>query len=48
MGPGGLNFRVRDGNGCDPSGMIAGNLEKQSSVISRQLSVEAECSLADS
>jgi hypothetical protein len=24
MGPGGLNFRVRDGNGCDPSGMIAG------------------------
>src|SRR3989442_1098488 len=25
MGPGGLNYRVRDGNGCGPSGMIAGN-----------------------
>ena len=24
IGPGGLNFRVRDGNGCDPSGMVAG------------------------
>src|SRR2546429_6154880 len=23
MGPGGLNYRVRDGNGCGPSGMIA-------------------------
>ena len=21
IGPGGLNYRVRDGNGCDPSGM---------------------------
>ena len=29
MGPGGLNFRVRDGNGCDPSGMIAGKLLKK-------------------
>ncbi len=26
MGPGGLNFRVRDGNGCGPSGKIAGKL----------------------
>ncbi len=26
IGPGGLNFRVRDGNGCFPSGMIAGKL----------------------
>ena len=23
-GPGGLNGRVRDGNGCDPAGMVAG------------------------
>ena len=30
MGPGGLNYRVRDGNGCDPSGMIAGKLLKSS------------------
>src|SRR6266705_3297142 len=27
IGPGGLNFRVRDGNGCDPSGMATGNCE---------------------
>ena len=25
MGLGGLNFRVRDGNGWDPSGMATGN-----------------------
>ena len=37
MGPGGLNFRVRDGNGCDPSGMIAGNLEKQVSGAGYQV-----------
>ena len=36
MGPGGLNFRVRDGNGCDPSGKIAGNLLKE--AVSVQLS----------
>ena len=26
IGPGGLNFRVRDGIGCGPSGKTAGNL----------------------
>src|ERR1700741_3789491 len=26
VGPARLNFRVRDGNGCDPRGMITGNL----------------------
>ena len=26
IGPGGLNFRVRDGNGCGPSGIAAGKL----------------------
>ena len=26
IGPGGLNFRVRDGIGCGPSGNAAGNL----------------------
>ena len=26
MGPGGLNFRVRDGNGCDPVDKITGKL----------------------
>ncbi len=25
IGPGGLNFRVRDGNGCGPSGKVTGN-----------------------
>lgn len=25
IGPGGLNFRVRNGNGCGPSGITAGN-----------------------
>ena len=25
IGPGGLNFRVRDGNGCGPSGNATGN-----------------------
>ena len=24
IGPGGLNFRVRDGNGCGPSGVVTG------------------------
>ena len=32
MGPGGLNYRVRDGNGCDPSGKIAGKLENRCQV----------------
>jgi hypothetical protein len=26
IGPARLNFRVRDGNGCDPRGLITGNL----------------------
>jgi hypothetical protein len=28
IGPARLNFRVRDGNGCDPRGMTTGNLGK--------------------
>src|ERR1700748_1203443 len=27
IGPARLNFRVRDGNGCDPRGVITGNLK---------------------
>jgi hypothetical protein len=27
IGPARLNFRVRDGNGCDPRGLITGNLK---------------------
>src|SRR5947207_13612817 len=27
IGPGGLNFRVRYGNGCGPSGIATGNRE---------------------
>src|SRR5579859_1209041 len=30
IGPARLNFRVRDGNGCDPRGMITGNFLKYS------------------
>jgi hypothetical protein len=36
IGPAGLNFRVRDGNGWIPRGMITDN--SQLSAISRQLS----------
>src|ERR1700735_3898640 len=36
IGPAGLNFRVRDGNGWIPRGMITDNSEL--SAISRQLS----------
>ena len=35
IGPARLNFRVRDGNGCDPRGMTTGNLEKLSVFDSR-------------
>src|SRR6185295_9807513 len=28
IGAGGLNFRVRNGNGCDPSAMVAGKLNE--------------------
>jgi hypothetical protein len=33
IGHGGLNFRVRYGNGCDPSGKTTGNLNFQSKSI---------------
>ena len=29
IGLGGLNFRVRDGNGCGPSGMATGNIHTE-------------------
>ena len=29
IGLGGLNFRVRDGNGCGPSGMATGNIQTE-------------------
>ncbi len=38
IGPARLNFRVRDGNGCDPRGMTTGN-SKKFSVISSKFSV---------
>ena len=38
IGPGGLNFRVRDGNGCGPSGIATGNCSScQLSAVSSQL-----------
>ncbi len=33
IGPGGLNFRVRNGNGCIPSGIATGNFFVQSQII---------------
>src|SRR5262249_25260246 len=35
IGPGGLNFRVRDGNGCGPSGIATGNRSAIEYVDSR-------------
>src|SRR5260221_4955705 len=35
IGPARLNFRVRDGNGCDPRGMTTGNLVKFSVFTSK-------------
>src|SRR5512143_164278 len=37
IGSGGLNFRVRDGNGCDPTDIATANLEKsgEAEAISR-------------
>src|SRR5208283_5563224 len=36
IGPAGLNFRVRDGNGWNPRGKITDNLEQRSLVVGRQ------------
>src|ERR1700693_921006 len=41
IGPAGLNFRVRDGNGWNPRGKITDKSE--SSAISYQLSVNSYC-----
>jgi hypothetical protein len=41
IGPAGLNFRVRDGNGWNPRGKITDKSEP--SAISRQLSVTSYC-----
>src|ERR1019366_4661057 len=41
IGPAGLNFRVRDGNGWNPRGKITDNLEP--SAISRQPSAQPCC-----
>src|SRR5260370_27584081 len=38
IGPARLNFRVRDGNGCDPRGMTTGN-SKKFSVFRSKFSV---------
>ena len=35
IGAGGLNFRVRDGNGCFPSAMVTGNGTKQTALATR-------------
>ena len=35
IGAGGLNFRVRNGNGCDPSAIATGKLVTYSKAIAR-------------
>src|ERR1700687_1727121 len=45
IGPAGLNFRVRDGNGWNPRGKITDNL--QPSAISRQLKLAVATYTAD-
>ena len=43
IGPGGLNFRVRDGNGCGPSGKAAGNRQASHAILeSRHVEAELE------
>ena len=42
IGPAGLNFRVRDGNGCFPCGKITGNLL---AVSLQQSAFSLECFL---
>ena len=37
IGLGGLNFRVRDGNGCGPSGMATGNMHTEQVFTAMQL-----------
>ena len=36
IGPAGLNFRVRDGNGCFPRGKVTDNWSRQLSAVSHQ------------
>src|SRR6266852_873950 len=46
IGPGGLNFRVRDGNGCGPSGIATGNrspIEYVDSRVQPSEVIEHEC-----
>src|SRR5215469_2596756 len=37
IGSGGLNFRVRDGNGCDPSDIATGNSSSIAALIKRAM-----------
>ena len=37
IGSGGLNFRVRDGNGCDPSDIATGNSSSIAALIQRAM-----------
>jgi hypothetical protein len=43
IGPAGLNFRVRDGNGCFPRGVITGKIEALWRRLSRQPKSRAFC-----
>ena len=49
MGPAGLNFRVRDGNGCDPRGVITDKVDRARSrakAISNKQSAISKAGLA--
>ena len=45
IGHGGLNFRVRNGNGCDPSGKTTGNLISRAIIITSKNSCLSTCFL---
>src|SRR5436309_6276004 len=43
IGPARLNFRVRDGNGCDPRGIATGNLKLANGFLSSSRAKDREC-----
>src|SRR5437899_8915113 len=43
IGPARLNFRVRDGNGCDPRGITTGNLNLANGFLSSSRAQDREC-----
>ena len=40
IGAGGLNFRVRNGNGCDPTAITTGNLDARPLLVKQNLNCQ--------